>query len=147
MGVPTKNDHFGVFCGYHHLRKHPYCEFCYHSIPLPALSRRGGFCSLLAFAALQVGQLRAQMIAAGDIQRQARCLVKQGIYIHVNSICQLESSKMNWGMFQLEDELDYTTSFHSSYLGTQRRVESCRDILPQRHNLASKSYFVILNLK
>ena len=72
MGVPTKNDHFGVFCGYHHLRKHQYCEFCYPSIPLPALSRRGGFCSLLAFAALQVGQLRAQMIAAGDIQRQAR---------------------------------------------------------------------------
>ena len=24
MGVPTKNDHFGVFWGYHHLRKHPY---------------------------------------------------------------------------------------------------------------------------
>ena len=26
MGFPTKNDHFGVFWGYHHLRKHP-CEF------------------------------------------------------------------------------------------------------------------------
>ena len=24
MGFPTKNDHFGVFLGYHHLRKHPY---------------------------------------------------------------------------------------------------------------------------
>ena len=24
MGFPTKNDHFGVFWGYHHLRKHPY---------------------------------------------------------------------------------------------------------------------------
>ena len=24
MGFPTKNDHFGVFSGYHHLRKHPY---------------------------------------------------------------------------------------------------------------------------
>ena len=23
-GFPTKNDHFGVFWGYHHLRKHPY---------------------------------------------------------------------------------------------------------------------------
>ena len=23
-GFPTKNDHFGVFGGYHHLRKHPY---------------------------------------------------------------------------------------------------------------------------
>ena len=23
MGFPTKNDHFGVFWGYHHLRKHP----------------------------------------------------------------------------------------------------------------------------
>ena len=23
MGFPTKNDHFGVFRGYHHLRKHP----------------------------------------------------------------------------------------------------------------------------
>ena len=24
MGFPTKNDHFGVFWGYHHLRKQPY---------------------------------------------------------------------------------------------------------------------------
>ena len=24
MGFPTRNDHFGVFWGYHHLRKHPY---------------------------------------------------------------------------------------------------------------------------
>ena len=24
MGFPTKNDHFGVFGGCHHLRKHPY---------------------------------------------------------------------------------------------------------------------------
>ena len=24
MGFPTKNDHFGVFWGYRHLRKHPY---------------------------------------------------------------------------------------------------------------------------
>ena len=23
-GFPTKNDHFGVFWGYHHLRKHAY---------------------------------------------------------------------------------------------------------------------------
>ena len=23
MGFPTKTDHFGVFFGYHHLRKHP----------------------------------------------------------------------------------------------------------------------------
>ena len=26
MGVPTKNDHFGVFWGYRHLRKHPYAS-------------------------------------------------------------------------------------------------------------------------
>ena len=24
MGFPTKNDRFGVFCGYRHFRKHPY---------------------------------------------------------------------------------------------------------------------------
>ena len=24
MGFPTKNDHFGVFSGYHNSRKHPY---------------------------------------------------------------------------------------------------------------------------
>ena len=24
MGFPTQNDHFGVFWGYHNLRKHPY---------------------------------------------------------------------------------------------------------------------------
>ena len=23
---PTKNDHFGVFWGYHHLRKHPFIK-------------------------------------------------------------------------------------------------------------------------
>ena len=27
MGFPTKNDHFGVFWGYHHLMKHPYLYF------------------------------------------------------------------------------------------------------------------------
>ena len=26
MGFPTKNDHFGVFWGYHHFRKPPYCR-------------------------------------------------------------------------------------------------------------------------
>ena len=26
IGFPTKNDHFGVFWGYHHLRKHPYID-------------------------------------------------------------------------------------------------------------------------
>ena len=27
MGFPTKKDHFGVFWGYHYLRKHPYSSF------------------------------------------------------------------------------------------------------------------------
>ena len=27
MSFPTKNDHFGVFWGYHHLRKHPYTSW------------------------------------------------------------------------------------------------------------------------
>ena len=27
MGFPTKNDHFGVFWGYRHLRKHPYGKY------------------------------------------------------------------------------------------------------------------------
>ena len=26
MGFPTKNDRFGMFWGYHHLRNHPYRE-------------------------------------------------------------------------------------------------------------------------
>ena len=26
IGFPTKNDHFGVFWGYHHFRKHPYVQ-------------------------------------------------------------------------------------------------------------------------
>ena len=29
MIVPTKNEHFGVFWGYHHLRKHPYTVYIY----------------------------------------------------------------------------------------------------------------------
>ena len=28
MGFPTKKDHFGVFGGYHYLRKHPYLYYC-----------------------------------------------------------------------------------------------------------------------
>ena len=27
IGFPTKNDHFGVFWGYHHWRKHPYGDY------------------------------------------------------------------------------------------------------------------------
>ena len=35
IGFPTKNDPFGVFWGYHHVRKHPYVFFqCIHLIPL-----------------------------------------------------------------------------------------------------------------
>ena len=34
MGFPTKNDHFGVFWGYHHLRKHPYGEPLFWISPL-----------------------------------------------------------------------------------------------------------------
>ena len=29
MGFPTKNDHFGVFGGYHYFRKHPYVPGCW----------------------------------------------------------------------------------------------------------------------
>ena len=32
MGFPTKSDHFGVFWGYHHLRKHPYIQIQIHYI-------------------------------------------------------------------------------------------------------------------
>ena len=31
MGFPTKKDHFGVFWGYHHLRKHPYALLIEHA--------------------------------------------------------------------------------------------------------------------
>ena len=30
IGFPTKNDHFGVFWGYHHLRKHPIYQATNH---------------------------------------------------------------------------------------------------------------------
>ena len=30
IGFPTKNDHFGVFWGYHHFRKHPYIVYLFH---------------------------------------------------------------------------------------------------------------------
>ena len=37
MGFPTKNDHFVVFWGYHHVRKHPYQELSSFkgSLPFP----------------------------------------------------------------------------------------------------------------
>ena len=33
IGFPTKNDYFGVFGGYHHLRKHPYITGIYLEPP------------------------------------------------------------------------------------------------------------------
>ena len=37
IAFPTKNDHFGVFWGYHHLRKHPYvyCILLFASVIPP----------------------------------------------------------------------------------------------------------------
>ena len=35
MGFPTKTDHFGMFWGYHHLRKHPYETPSTFSWPIP----------------------------------------------------------------------------------------------------------------
>ena len=40
MGFPTKNDHFGVFWGYHHLRKHPCHDLWILSLPQPLPSAR-----------------------------------------------------------------------------------------------------------
>ena len=31
IGFPTKNDHLGMFWGYHHLRKHPHIHIPYFS--------------------------------------------------------------------------------------------------------------------
>ena len=39
MGFPTKNDHFGVFWGYHHLRKPPYSSMYLQIIPSKILPR------------------------------------------------------------------------------------------------------------
>ena len=44
MGFPIKNDHFGVFWRYPHLRKHPMTWFWFVSWPNPAISP----CVLLA---------------------------------------------------------------------------------------------------
>ena len=35
MGFPTKNDHLGVFWGYHHLRKHPYIPNHHSTTTMP----------------------------------------------------------------------------------------------------------------
>ena len=54
MGFPTKTDHFGVFWGYHHFRKHPYMyastttrvifvllhKLCQHKTPSFNLSKK-----------------------------------------------------------------------------------------------------------
>ena len=37
MGFPTKNDHFGVFWGYHHLRKHPFLVVHTERTPTPSV--------------------------------------------------------------------------------------------------------------
>ena len=37
MGFPTKNDHFGVFWGYHHFRKPPYVFLSYFKSHVHAL--------------------------------------------------------------------------------------------------------------
>ena len=38
MGFPTKNDHFGVFGGYHYLRKHPYIYIYIYTVTCASLS-------------------------------------------------------------------------------------------------------------
>ena len=39
MGFPTKNDRFGMFWGYHHLRKHPYASYLWEeSCGIPLLN-------------------------------------------------------------------------------------------------------------
>ena len=35
----TKNDHFGVFWGYHHLREHPYLHLKYMCAATPTFAR------------------------------------------------------------------------------------------------------------
>ena len=42
LGFPTKNDHFGVFWGYHHFRKHPYHRYSSHLPVLKPDSRPAG---------------------------------------------------------------------------------------------------------
>ena len=43
MGFPTKNEHFGVFWRYHHLRKHPYLHgvFPHHQPSQPSTPING----------------------------------------------------------------------------------------------------------
>ena len=55
MGFPTKNDHFGVFWRYHHLRKHPY------------ISRfRLGFSRSPRFPLIKSGFLHASILLVPD---------------------------------------------------------------------------------
>ena len=54
MGFPTKNDHFGVFWGYHHLRKHP-CRFLVVSLVVvwaEAWNVKNGIVTLLQYRSL-----------------------------------------------------------------------------------------------
>ena len=58
MGFPTKNDHFGVFWGYHHLRKHPNAV----AVSLPgwlAASHRNPFSSIHRPSGARTGAPRA----------------------------------------------------------------------------------------
>ena len=56
MGFPTKNNHFGVFWGYHHLRKHPYVYIYIYiihyicNIPVDLASQNPEPCPLDAFS-------------------------------------------------------------------------------------------------
>ena len=45
MGFPTKNDHFGVFGGYHYLRKHPCNWVVFHPLYNPGPTRVLNNCS------------------------------------------------------------------------------------------------------
>ena len=38
MDFPTKNDHFGMFWGYHHLRQPPYMDLCCFDVAKTPLS-------------------------------------------------------------------------------------------------------------
>ena len=64
MGFPTKNDHFGVFWGYHYFRKHPYGIWYMGDVP-PIKISRGKWCFFFSLVWYLCGTFNRTSIGVG----------------------------------------------------------------------------------
>ena len=93
MDFSTQNDHFGVFCGYDHLRKHPYtCTKSFNRIPLTkhkCLQLYVRYCfSILGF----LGMEKHYRSKAGRFLLKAIWYLSRSLYPHLRFLAAKQKS-------------------------------------------------------